>query len=181
MTDPGSTTLAVLDSGHWGAVGMTKEMRTLVWNEKFFADMRQRYFGRLAARYRRVDSMIHIVLLVLSGATVSSASEVLLPPQHTPTLALIAFVLAAAATVMRLSHRSSSFAEFSVDWGRLHNEYAMLWTDLSSSSAESVAVRQQVQELRNRAELIALRSTPYGTRRRLLLACHREAAKAIGT
>ena len=87
---------------------MTEEMRTLVWNEKFFADMRQRYFGHLAARYRTLDNAIHIGLLVLSGATFSSASDVLLP-QHTAILALLAAALAATATVMRLSDRSSSF------------------------------------------------------------------------
>ena len=139
---------------------MTTETRTLVWNEKFLADMRQRYFGHLAARYRRLDNTIHITLLVLSGATVSSANELLLPPQYTATLALTAFVVAAAATVLRLSQRSSSFVEFSVDWGKLHNEYAMLWDDLNSGSMESAAVRQRVQELRNRAELIDRRSTP---------------------
>ena len=159
---------------------MTEDMRTLVWNEKFFADMRQRYFGHLAARYRRLDNAVHIALLVLSGATFSSASDVLFP-QHTAILALLAAVLAAAATVMRLSDRSSSFTEFSVDWGKLHDEYTLLWADLRNGSVESGAVRQRVQELRSRAELIDRRSTAYGTRRRLLIACHREAVEATAS
>ena len=160
---------------------MSGEIRTLVWNEKFFADMRQRYFGRLAARYRRLDNIIHIILLVLSGATVSSANEVLLPPHHTATLALIAFVVAAAATVLRLSHRSSSFTEFSVDWGKLYSEYEMLWVDLNSGCMESSAARQRLRELKSRAEPINRLSTPYGTNDKLRLACYHEAAKAIGT
>ena len=157
---------------------MTEDMRTLVWNEKFFADMRQRYFGHLAARYRKLDNAIHIALLVLSGATFSSASDVLFP-QHTAIMALLATALAATATVMRLSDRSSSFAEFSVDWGKLHDEYTLLWNDLRSGSVESGTVRQRVQELKSRAEIIDRRSTAYGTHRKLLLACHREAVEAI--
>ena len=160
---------------------MTKEMRTLVWNEKFCAEMRERYFGRLAARYRLVDNILHIILLVLSGMTLSSTSELLLPSQCAPMLALIAFALAAAATVMRLSHRSSSFVEFSVDWGKLHSEYEMLWADLNSGSMELGAVRRRIQELKSRAEPIVRRSTHYGTNDRLLLACYQETAKAIGT
>ena len=160
---------------------MSKEMRTLVWNEKFNAEMRQRYFGRLAARYRRIDDFIHIILLLLSLTTFGSAIEVLLPSQLTPLLALIAFALAAAATVMRLSHRSSSFVGFSVDWGQLHTEYELLWADLNSGSMESDAVRRRVQELKSRAEPINRGSTPYGTNDKLLLACHQETAKAIGT
>ena len=97
--------------------------------------------------------------------TFGSASGVLLPQcaRCTPVLALLAL------------------AEFSVDWGKLHNEYEVLWADLKNGSMESAAARQRLRELKSRAERINRRSTPYGTNDKLLLACHQEAAKAIET
>ena len=153
------------------------DTRTLVWQEKFCADMRHRYYGALAGRYRQTDDIIHVALLVFSGATfIGSASGwwtgVVIG------LSVVAFVLAGAATVLRLSVRSATFAEFSVAWGKLHDEYRMLWTDLNNHAVESDEARRRLRELMDRAEPIDRQTTPYGIRRRLLRASYEAATEA---
>lgn len=50
-------------------------LRALVWEEMFFSDMRQRYFGRVAARAKTTDDIVHVVLFVSSSATFKDRAE----------------------------------------------------------------------------------------------------------
>ena len=146
-------------------------------DEKFYADMRQRYFGSLASRYRGADEVIHIVLILFSGATfIGSASG--WTSWIITGLAIMAFVLAAAATVLHLSVHSATFAEFSVAWGKLHDEYRMLWASLSSGSIEPEAARSRLLDLMERAEPIDRQTTAYKTQRTVLNASYDDALEA---
>ena len=152
-------------------------LRALVWEEMFFADMRQRYFGRIAARAKTTDDVIHVVLFLCSSATFASMLGG--TSGGTTVLALVSAVLAGIAWTMRLGHRATTFAEFSVSWGRIHGDYKRLWSDMDAGATSDDAVSQRFEALKDRAEAIDRQAAKNRINRKALLASYHEAARMI--
>ncbi len=155
---------------------MTK-LRALVWEEMFFSDMRQRYFGRVAARAKTTDDVVHVVLFVSTSATFASVIGGI--SGGTTVLALVSAVLAGIAWTMRLGHRATTFAEFSVSWGRIHSDYKRLWNDIGTGVVSDDAVSQRFEALKDRAEAIDRQAAKNRIDRKALLASYREAARMV--
>ena len=152
---------------------MTENLRRDVWEGMIGADMRYRYFDRLAARAKITDDTLHVLLFVASGTT--AASVLGLFAFGTTILAVAAAVLAAATATLHFGQRASRFAEFSVFWGRIHADYRRLWDDMESHAIPHRIAVERLAALQERPESIDRQASTTRTRRKLLLECFEEA------
>lgn len=152
---------------------MTENLRRDVWEGMIGADMRYRYFDRLAARAKITDDTLHVLLFVASGTT--AASVLGLFTFGATVLAVAAAVLAAATATLHFGQRASKFAEFSVFWGRIHADYRRLWDDMEASLMPQHIAVERLGALQERPESIDRQASTTRTRRKLLLECFEEA------
>ncbi len=158
---------------------MTENLRRDVWEGMIGADMRYRYFDRLAARAKITDDTLHVLLFIASGTT--AAGVLGLFTFGAPALAVAAAVLAAATATLHFGQRASKFAEFSVFWGRVHADYRRLWDEMEAYAIPQEVAVARLGVLQERPESIDRQASTTRTRRRLLLECFEEAtAMATG-
>ena len=152
---------------------MTENLRRDVWEGMIGADMRYRYFDRLAARAKITDDTLHVLLFIASGTT--AASVLGLFTFGATILAVAAAVLAAATATLHFGQRASRFAEFSVFWGRIHADYRRLWDDMEAHAIPHHMAVERLGALQERPESIDRQASTTRTRRKLLLECFEEA------
>ena len=94
-------------------------------------------------------------------------------------MALVSAVLAGVAWTTRLGPRATTFAEFSVSWGRIHDDYKRLWNDIDTGAAGDDAVSLRFEALKDRAEAIDRQAAKNRINHKVLLACYHEAARMV--
>ena len=152
---------------------MTENLRRDVWDGMIGADMRYRYFDRLAARAKITDETLHVLLFIASGTT--AASVLGLFSFGATVLAVASAILAAVTATLHFGQRASKFAEFSVFWGRIHADYKRLWDDIESHATTQEIAIERLGTLQERPESIDRQASTTRTRRNILLECFEEA------
>ena len=152
---------------------MTENFRRDVWNGMIGADMRYRYFYRLAARAKMTDDTLHVLLFIASGTT--AASVLGLFTFGATVLAVASAVLAAVTATLHFGQRTSKFAEFSVFWGRIHADYKRLWDEMEAHAITQETAVERLGALQDRPESIDRQASTTRTRRKILLECFDEA------
>ncbi len=154
--------------------GVTENLRRDVWDGMIGADMRYRYFDRLAARAKTTDDTLHVLLFIASGTT--AAGVLGLFTFGATVLAVASAILAAVTATLHFGQRASKFAEFSVFWGRIHADYKRLWDDVEAHAVTQEVVVERLRALQERPESIDRQASTTRTRRKLLLECFDEAS-----
>ena len=156
-----------------GSLGVTEHLRRDVWDGMIGADMRYRYFDRLAARAKTTDDTLHVLLFIASGTT--AAGVLGLFSFGATVLAVASAILAAVTATLHFGQRASKFAEFSVFWGRIHADYKRLWDDIEAHEVTQAVVVERLRALQERPESIDRQASTTRTRRKILLECFDEA------
>ena len=130
-----------------GSLGVTEHLRRDVWDGMIGADMRYRYFDRLAARAKTTDDTLHVLLFIASGTT--AAGVLGLFSFGATVLAVASAILAAVTATLHFGQRASKFAEFSVFWGRIHADYKRLWDDIEAHAVTQAVVVERLGHCRS--------------------------------
>lgn len=146
-----------------------------MWDEMIEADMRRRYFGRMAGRHETVERILSVSMVVASSATAVVVIGFI--DFGAELLALCSAVLAAVAGKLQFGRSSMKNAEFSVVWGHVHSEYSDLWIDIESQRLSHNDVFEQLRALRHRHEDIDRQTTASPVKSKILSDCFHEAEK----
>jgi len=122
-------------------------LRTVVWDEMLFADMRANYFAELMRRYSMLDKALRVAALVASSGAFATALL-----NWNNNARVIAPIMATAVSFWLLLSQYSSMARDAHDlqggWSLIGRDYERLWNSLDSPNAEAV-----YREIYDRAEV----------------------------
>ena len=148
---------------------MTDDVRLRIWEDRLAADMRQRYFQRLSSRAKLTDDILRFLLVLTSSATALSVLGVI--PGGATILAVATAVLAATGATQQFGCKALQFAEFSTFWGRMHQDYEELWSDLEAERLSPADAALRLRAIQDQAQPIDQRTAPVRIRRKLLEDC----------
>ena len=149
------------------------DLRRKVWDARIEADMRHRYFARMAQRAARLDRGLRVALVFLSSATVIAAVDII--NTGPALLAVITALLAAFSGTLQLGAAAARYTGFAVDWGYVHDAADELWIELERGALSHQAVRDRLHALRDRHVAIDRQSIPYRVDGKVLTQCFDEA------
>ena len=149
------------------------ELRRELWNARVEADMRQRYFARMAQRAHFRDRALRVAIFFTSSATgVTAVGGLGLGPE---LFAFATAVLAAASFTLELGSVAMKHTGFAVDWGRIHQETLDLWTESERGGLWHDEVRTSLRAIERRIEPIDQQSITYRVDARVLAQCFDQA------
>lgn len=119
---------------------MRAQQRQLVWNSLLDADMRARYWGRVARRNERIEMAVTVSIAVFSLAAVGSwmLDSV---PQMWQVLSALSAALAIALPILKLGRKAESMADLGARHAILLDSFEQLWRDLPNLPPEEAARR----------------------------------------
>ena len=149
------------------------ELRRELWNARVEADMRQRYFSRMAERAHIRDRALRVAIFFTSSATgVTAVGDLGLGPG---LFALSTAILAAVSFTLELGSVAMKHTGFAVDWSRIHQETLDLWTESERGSLSHDEVRASLRAIQRRIEPIDQQSISYRVNTRVLTQCFDQA------
>ena len=154
------------------------ELRTQVWNARIEADMRQRYFSRMAQRASSADRALRIAVAFSSSAAAVAAFDLL--PFGPEALAVLTALLAAAAGILQLGATAASNVGFAVDWGHIHTEIETLWVEMERYAISHEDAHARLRGIQQRHESIDRQSIRYRVNARVLKQCFDQAGAYAG-
>ena len=103
------------------------DLRVKTWEEMIAADMRARYFGTLAARWKQREiRLAYAVALLSSGALLTVTTSV---QEHATTvLTLLTTAASLWLASIRTEDRGGTCATLAAHWDRTRTEYELLWS-----------------------------------------------------
>ena len=126
------------------------DLRRELWNARVEADMRQRYFARMAQRAHGRDRALRAAIFFTSSATgVTAVGDLGLGPG---LFALATAILAAVWFTLELGSVAMKHAGFGVDWSRIHQEALDLWTESDRGGLSHDEVRASLRAIQRRIE-----------------------------
>ena len=149
------------------------ELRRELWNARVEADMRQRYFARMAQRAHVRDRALRVAIFFTSSATGVTAVGGL--GLGSELFAFATAVLAAASFTLELGSVAMKHTGFAVDWGRIHQETLDLWTESERGGLSHDEVRTSLRAIERRIEPIDQQSITYRVDARVLAQCFDQA------
>ena len=149
------------------------DLRRELWNARVEADMRQRYFARMAQRAHGRDRALRAAIFFTSSATgVTAVGDLGLGPG---LFALATAILAAVSFTLELGSVAMKHTGFAVDWSRIHQEALDLWTESERGGLSHDEVRASLRAIQRRIEPIDQQSIAYRVDRRILSQCFDQA------
>ena len=149
------------------------DLRRELWNARVAADMRQRYFSRMAERAHIRDRALRVAIFFTSSATgVTAVGDLGLGPG---LFALSTAILAAVSFTLELGSVAMKHTGFAVDWSRIHQEMLDLWTESERGSLSHDEVRASLRAIQRRIEPIDQQSINYRVNTRVLTQCFDQA------
>ena len=149
------------------------ELRRELWNARVEADMRQRYFARMAQRAHFRDRALRVAIFFTSSATgVTAVGDLGLGPE---LFAFATALLAAASFTLELGSVAMKHTGFAVDWGRIHRETLDLWTESERGGLSHDEVRTSLRAIERHIEPIDQQSITYRVDARVLAQCFDQA------
>lgn len=149
------------------------ELRRELWNARVEADMRQRYFSRMAERAHVRDRALRVAIFFTSSATgVTAVGDLGLGPG---VFALSTAILAALSFTLEFGSMAMKHTGFAVDWSRIHQETLDLWTESERGSLSHDEVRASLRAIQRRIEPIDQQSISYRVNTRVLTQCFDQA------
>ncbi len=155
---------------------MTKT-HDLIWDSLYMADVRARYFARLAGRLRKTERLLAVVVAVGSSGSVVSlfAGQDLAAKILGVLTAVIAGVLAA----YKFDKRANVAASHSRQWLEISSEYEVLWTRIEDlDDAEAIARHRELEKKHFQADELAI--AEFQLDDKLLDTCFSEVATSRG-
>ena len=144
----------------------------MLWNTRIEADMRARYFARMAQRAHVLDRSLRVALFFTSSATGAAAVADL---GVAPALFAVATALIAAASfALELGSVAMRHTGLAADWGRVHMDVLDLWLE-SEAGASDDDVAADLHAIHRRIEAIDRQSIPYRVNTRVLTQCFEQA------
>ena len=156
------------------------DLRRALWNGRVEADMRQRYFSRMAQAANVRDRVLRVIVFFTSSATgVTALTDLGLGPE--PFAFLTAF-LVAVSFALEWGSVAMKHSGFAIAWGRIHQDVLDLWTESEQGGLSHQQVRAALRAIERRIEPIDQQSIPYHVNRRVLARCFEQAeAYAFGS
>ena len=149
------------------------DLRRHVWDAGIEADMRHRYFTRMAQRAATLDRALRIALIFASSATAAAVFGVLdFGPE---LLAVLTALLAAVTGTLQLGAAAAKHTGFAVDWGHIHNAAVDLWIELERGALSHHEVRDRLRALQHQHEAIDRQSISDRVNAKILVRCFDEA------
>lgn len=149
------------------------ELRRELWNARVEADMRRRYFSRMAERAHVRDRALRVAIFFTSSATGVTAVGDLGPGPG--LFALSTAILAAVSFTLELGSVAMKHTGFALDWSRIHQETLDLWTESERGSLSHDEVRASLRAIQRRIEPIDQQSISYRVNTRVLTQCFDQA------
>ena len=150
------------------------ELRRELWNARVEADMRQRYFARMAQRAHVRDRALRVAIFFTSSATgvtavggLGAGPGVVRLRDGTPAAAL--------SFTLELGSMAVKHTGFAVDWGRIHQETLDLWTESERGGLSHDEVRTSLRAIERSIEPIDQQSITYRVDARVLAQCFDQA------
>lgn len=156
------------------------ELRRALWNGRVEADMRQRYFSRMAQSASARDRVLRVIVFFTSSATAVTALADLGPGPE--PFAFVTALLVAVSFTLEWGSVATKHSGFAVAWGRIHQDVLDLWTESERGELSHQQVRAALRAIERRMEPIDQQSIPYRVNRRVLAQCFDQAeAYAFGS
>ena|SRR5437762_5444123 len=117
---------------------MTEMERRIVWDGWFCSEVCAGYFAELSGFYRRRQTIVTLLTLVLSSGAVAAAIR----PQESHEwivagLAILVAILSLYSFVTSSGQKATDAADMSFRWARLAHDYRALWMDQYSEAARA--------------------------------------------
>ncbi len=149
------------------------EIRELVWQSMLTADMSARYWGHLAARFRKRETKIKIFLaLTTSTGAIAAWSLWESFPWVWQLLSSISAVLAVSLPILNYSGRVETMAGLRGKWTSLRFAYERLWVGIDTKPHERVS--DELREIEEDVERISRAETVVQRDSALVRQCQRE-------
>ncbi len=113
-----------------------EEIRVLVWEEMLDADYRSRYFADIAARKRRLNRLLSLLVAILTSGALGTI--LINQPLAAGLCSLVATGLSWWLFATRPSELVRDAAMISAQWGELHSDYQFLWSKQGSLGENAV-------------------------------------------
>jgi hypothetical protein len=158
---------------------LMSEIRVLVWQSMLTADMSARYWGHLAARFRKKETKIKIYLaLTTSTGAVAGWSLWESFPWVWQVLSSISAVLAVSLPLLNYSGRVETMAILRGKWTSLRFAYERLWAGIDTKPYERVS--DELREIEEDVEHISRIETVVQRDSTLVRQCQREVRQSRG-
>lgn len=156
------------------------DLRRALWNGRVEADMRQRYFSRMAQAASVRDRALRVIVFFTSSATgVTALTDLGLGPE---LFAFLTALLIAVSFTLEWGSVAMNHSGFAVAWGRIHQDVLDLWTESEQGELSHQEVRAALRAIERRIEPIDQQSIPYRVNKRILAQCFEQAeAYAFGS
>ena len=149
------------------------ELRRELWNARVEADMRKRYFARMAQRAHIRDRFLRAAVFFTSSATgVTAATDLGVGPEW---FAFVTALLAAASFTLEFGAVATKYTGFAVAWSRIYQDTLDLWTESEQGGLLHPEVRAAVRTIQHRIEPIDQQSIPHRVNTRVLTQCFEQA------
>ena len=121
------------------------DLRRELWNARVEADMRQRYFSRMAQRAHARDRGLRVAIFFTSSATgVTAVGNLGLGPE---LFAFVTALLAALSFTLEFGSAATKHTGFAVDWSRVYQEVLELWTESERGGLSHDDVRASLRAI----------------------------------
>ncbi len=119
----------------------SKRIQDIVWEELYAAEVRARYFAKLAGRLKSRERWMALALAVLSLGTVGTI--VAKQPDAALLLSLTTLVLSAVLATFKFDKGKALGATLGRQWTEIAAEYEILWAQLAELEEEEVLTRHR--------------------------------------
>ena len=149
------------------------DLRRELWNARVEADMRQRYFSRMAQRAHVRDRGLRVAIFFTSSATgVTAVGDLGLGPE---LFAFVTALLAAVSFTLELGSVAAKHTGFAVDWSRIYQETFDLWTESEQGGLSHDEVRTSLRAIQRRVAPIDQQSITCRVNTKVLTQCFDQA------
>ena len=145
------------------------DLRMEVWKGRIEADMRQRYFARMAQVARARDRRLRVAVFFTSSATgVTALVDLGLGPG---VFGVVTALLVAVSFTLEFGSVATSHTGFAVTWEGIYADFVDLWIESEQGNLSHQEVREALRRLEQRIVLVDQQSVPYRVNKRVLLQC----------
>ena len=149
------------------------DLRRELWNARVEADMRKRYFARMAQRAHVRDRVLRVAVFFTSSVTgVTAATDLGVGPEW---FAFVTALLAAASFTLDFGAVATKHTGFAVAWSRIYQDTLDLWTESEQRILAHHDVRAALRAIQRRIEPIDQQSIPYRVNTQVLTQCFEQA------
>ena len=152
-------------------------IRDLIWDSLFMAEVRARYFSRVAGSLRAWERYLALFVAVSSSgavATVLTNAKV-----WSVVLSIVAAIVAAVLATFKFDKRVSVGASLSRQWLEIASEYEILWARLGDTTeSEALEVHRRLEKKHFPMDELAM--SEFQLKAKLLDACFDEIKTSHG-